>query len=220
MPCFCFGAARSLTRRIAPIVAVVVAFAATPLLAQSGSVIVEHSRVYVFVAKKGAGHDHGIEGRVAAGEIHLDRAEQVGELTFDLRSLAADTTPARQFFKLPGETPADTQAEVTGNMQGPSVLNIAQFPKAQLTIHRLRPLPPEAGQTAQPYQLDGEFTLHGVKKGLQFVATSESVNGMIRLRGRFTMKQTDFGIKPFSKLLGAVGVADELQVYGDIYLRP
>jgi hypothetical protein len=33
------------------------------------------------------------------------------------------------------------------------------------------------------------------------------------------LKQTDFGIKPFSKLLGAV-VVDELAIYGDIYLTP
>ncbi len=207
-------------RRLAPLVAAIVTFAAAPLLAQSGSVIVEHSRVYVFVAKKGAGHDHGIEGKVAAGEIHFDRAEQVGGLTFDLRSLAADTNASRQFFRLEGETPAGTQQEVTGNMHGASVLDVAQFPTAEFAIHRLRPLQAEAGQTAQPYQLDGEFTLHGVKRPLQVVVTSEPVNGMVRIRGRFTMKQTDFGIKPFSKLLGAVGVADELQVYGDIYLRP
>jgi hypothetical protein len=206
--------------RIVPLVVTIVVCAAAPLFAQSGSVIVEHSRVYVFVAKKGAGHDHGIEGKVAAGEIHLDRAEQVGGLTFDLRSLAADTTAARQFFRLEGETPANTQKEVTDNMHGASVLDLAKFPAAEFVIQRLRPLQPEAGQTAQPYQLDGEFTLHGVKRPLQVVVTSESVNGMNRLRGRFTMKQTDFGIKPFSKLLGAVGVADELQVYGDVYLRP
>ena len=52
--------------------------------AQSGTVVVESSRAYVFVGKKGVGREHGVEGRVSAGEIHLDRAEQVGRLVFDL----------------------------------------------------------------------------------------------------------------------------------------
>ena len=55
------------------VLAAVVLLLAAPgtLPAQSGSVIVEHSRVYVFVAKKGAGHDHGVEGLLAAGDLHF-----------------------------------------------------------------------------------------------------------------------------------------------------
>jgi polyisoprenoid-binding protein YceI len=194
-------------------------FAPKTAFAQAGTVVVEQSRVYVFVGKKGAGHEHGVEGRLAGGEIHLDRAQQVGGLTFDLRSFAADTSNARKFFKLPGETDAQTQSEVNANMHGPSVLNVAQFPTAEFVITQARPLQAEAGQQGQPYQLDGELTLHGVKKSVQIVATAESVNGLTRLRGRVAFKQTDFGIKPFSKLLGAVGVADELHVYADLWLR-
>lgn len=218
-----FRTVASCAPRILPsaVVAVAATFATSDASAQSGSVVVEHSRVYVFVAKKGAGHDHGIEGRVASGEVHLDRAEDVGRITFDLRAFGADTSAARQFFRLPGETPAETQAEVNGNMHGAGVLDVARFPTAEFTIARLRPLPPEAGQAGRPYQLDGELTLHGVKRPLQITATAETVDGgLVRLRGRFAIVQTAYGIKPFSKLLGAVGVGDELQVYGDVYLRP
>lgn len=191
-----------------------------PATAQSGAVVKEKSRIYVFVAKKNAGHDHGIEGNVADGEIHLDRAQNTGRLSFDLRSLSADGAAARTFFNMPGEVDADTQAAVNANMHGAAVLNIAQFPTAEFVITQLQVLPADPAQAGRPYQLDGEFTLHGVKRPLQIVATAESVAGLIRLRGRFAMKQTDFGIKPYSKLLGAVGIADELQVYGDIWLNP
>ena len=40
------------------------------------------------------------------------------------------------------------------------------------------------------------------------------------MRGTVELKQTDFGIKPYSKLFGAVGVSDELRVYGEIWIRP
>lgn len=205
-----FVAALCLSAAISPI----------DVLAQSGTVVLEQSRVYVFVGKKGAGHEHGVEGRVAAGEIHLDRAQQSGGLTFDLRSFAADTSNARRFFNMPGETDADTQTQVNNNMHGAAVLNVAQFPTAEFVITQCRVLPAEAGRQGQSYQLDGELTLHGAKRAVQIVASAESVQGMIRLRGRFALKQTDYGIKPFSKFLGAVGVADELTIYGDIWLRP
>ena len=204
------------------VLAAVVLLLAAPgtLPAQSGSVIVEHSRVYVFVAKKGAGHDHGVEGLLAAGDLHFDRPQQAGGLTFDLKTLAADTSRARKFFRMDGETDADTQAAVNANMHGSAVLDVAKFPAAEFVVTQVQPLPPTQGEAGRSFQLDGELTLHGVKKSIRFTALTEQVNGMTRVRGRFALKQTDFGIKPFSKFLGAVGIADELQVYGDLWLRP
>jgi hypothetical protein len=35
----------------------------------------------------------------------------------------------------------------------------------------------------------------------------------------FAIKQTDFGMKPYKKLGGVVGVADELRITGDILVR-
>ena len=199
---------------------VAAAFVAGSSSAQGGQVSREHSKVYVFVGKKGAGHEHGVEGRLAGGELFLDRAQDSGSLTFDIRSFAADTDAARKFFNLPGQTDADTQAQVNANMHGKAVLDSARFPTAEFVVKSVQALPPEANAAGQPYQLDGEFTLHGVKKPLRVVATGESVNGWIRLRGRFAMKQTDFEITPFSKFLGAVGVTDELRVYGDLWIQP
>jgi polyisoprenoid-binding protein YceI len=187
---------------------------------QPGMVNLTHSKVYVFVGKKGAGHEHGVEGRLSTGELHLDPARPGGKLTFDMRSFAADTDAARKFFNLPGQTDADTQAQVTDNMLGAAVLDVAKFPSAEFEIRAVRVLPQQPGAAGPTYQLDGEFTLHGVKKPLSVAAVGETVNGWTRLRGRFAMKQTDFDIKPFSKFLGAVGVTDELHVYADLYVLP
>ena len=206
--------------RAAFVVAVAIASAAETASAQSGLVSLEHSKVYIFVGKKGAGHEHGVEGKLAAGELHLDRAQNSGSLTFDIRSFAADTDAARKFFNLPGQTDADTQAQVNANMHGKAVLDSAKFPTADFVIKSVQTLPPQANVPGQPYQLDGEFTLHGIKKPLRVIATGESVNGWLRLRGRFAMKQTEFEITPYSKFLGAVGVTDELRVYGDLWIQP
>lgn len=216
MTCF----TSSVFLRAAFAIAVAVTFTANTASAQSGSVSLEHSKIYVFVGKKGAGHEHGVEGRLAAGELHLDRAQDSGSLKFDVRNFAADTDAARKFFNLPGQTDADTQAQVNANMHGKAVLDSGKFPTAEFVIKSVQALPPDANVAGRPYQLDGEFTLHGVKKPLRVIATGESVNGWRRLRGRFAMKQTDFEITPFSKFLGAVGVTNELRVYGDLWIQP
>jgi hypothetical protein len=38
----------------------------------------------------------------------------------------------------------------------------------------------------------------------------------MRLQGSFSILQSDYGITPFSKALGAVGVADRLTISGDL----
>jgi len=47
----------------------------------------------------------------------------------------------------------------------------------------------------------------------------EQRGAWLRLRGTFTIKQTDFGMKPYAKLGGVVGVADELRITGDVLVR-
>ena len=36
--------------------------------------------------------------------------------------------------------------------------------------------------------------------------------------GNFSLLQTDYGIKPFTTALGAIGVADRLTIYGDLWV--
>jgi polyisoprenoid-binding protein YceI len=187
--------------------------------AQSGSIDTTRSRVYVYVGKTGAGHAHGVEGTLAGGEIHLSGSSPAGNLTFDLGKFAADTSAARQLFKLPGEVDAQTRTQVSASMLGESVLNVKKYPTAQFVVKRVQLLGQTGPGTAR-YQLDGDLMLHGTQRPLTIVATAETVEGLTRLRGRFKIKQTDFGIKPFTKFLGAVGVTDELQILGEIWVRP
>jgi hypothetical protein len=42
----------------------------------------------------------------------------------------------------------------------------------------------------------------------------------MKMAGTFTLKQTDYGIKPVSALGGLAKSADELEITGDLVLRP
>jgi hypothetical protein len=52
------------------------------------------------------------------------------------------------------------------------------------------------------------------------VNANMKASAVLNVRGNFTIKQTSFGITPYSKAFGAIGVADELKIYGDLFVAP
>jgi polyisoprenoid-binding protein YceI len=67
--------------------------------------------------------------------------------------------------------------------------------------------------------LNGELTLHGVKRS-QPLSARVSVNGTtLRATGEFSIKQSDYEIRPVSALGGAVKLKDELKFSFDISAR-
>lgn len=181
----------------------------------------EASRVYIYVGKVGLGHEHGVEGRLKSGSILLGAKSRAGEIVFDMPTFVADTADARKYLGLEGETPASRQKEVTANMVGADVLDVRRFPTATFKIASALPLKNKSDAGNPLYRLEGEFTLHGVKRPLRLDAEVVAQSGGARLRGAFKILQTDYGIEPYSKALGAVGVADELTIHGEILLgRP
>lgn len=190
---------------------------ARPATASPGDVLVDSSRVFVFVGKKGLGHEHAIVGRLKSGHVHLGAGKNAGTITFAMKSFRADTADARKYLGLAGETDAATQASVTANMLGKDVLDVDTYPEATFTIRTSRSEQPREGKE-EVYLLEGEFKLHGVTQPLSVEATAVRSKGKVRLRGHFAVLQTDFGITPYSKGFGVVGVTNELRIYGEIDL--
>lgn len=185
-----------------------------------GDVILDKSRVYIFVGKTGFGHEHAVVGKLKSGAVLLGRREKAGGMVFDMTTFDADHPDARKYIGLKGETDKDTRKQVNENMRGKDVLDVANFPTATLTIDSAVNVPPAPGAQATPYQIAGSFTLHGVTKPLKLMCDVTAENDGYRLKTAFTIKQTDYGITPFSKALGAVGVTDELKIYGDVLIAP
>lgn len=178
--------------------------------------VLPSSRVYVWVGKTGFGHEHGVEGRIKSGRIRLNAARDAGQIVFDMRSFDADTTAARRYVGLEGTTDGATRSQVTRNMLGADVLNVQRFPTATFQVDSALP----TGKTVKghpQYVLSGKFTLHGVTRPLRVTAEAIDVReSTTRLRGVFGIRQTDYGITPYSKAFGAVGVADALKIYGEL----
>ena len=179
---------------------------------------VQKSRVDIFVDKTGLGHPHGVEGRLKRGSLTLGAVEDAGELIFDMTSFDADTDAARRYVGLSGSSDASTLRQVNDNMKNTAILNVGQFPTATFAIKSAKLLEKKSRTGAPLYELIGEFTLRGKTRSIKLEAEAEQKDNMMHVRGRFAILQTQYGMTPFRKALGAVGVADQLLIHGDLWI--
>jgi hypothetical protein len=181
-----------------------------------GQIDFRASRVFMLVGKTGLGHEHGVEGCLKSGFLKLGAARNAGQLVFDMTTFKADTPIARQYVGLAGTTDVDTQQQVNANMLGVHVLNVQKFPTATFKVNSSLPLRVQQPTAPPQYQLDGEFTLLGATRNLSVVAEATPIEGCMRIRCNFSILQSDYGIIPYSKAFGAVGVADRITIWGDL----
>lgn len=182
---------------------------------QPGDLHVESSRVFIHVYKKGLGHEHAVIGKLRQGNLKLEAGE--GLLVVDMRSFSADTEQARKYLGLAGTTDANTRQQVDANMLGPAVLDVKTFPTATFQATKIIKLASASRRGLPQYELRGDFSLHGATAPVRIISEAEERGNWLHLRGRFAIRQTDYGITPFSKAFGAIGVADRLDIYGDLW---
>ena len=190
---------------------------------KSGDLELENSRVYVRVGKVGLGHEHGASCKLKSGALHLDKPDasgSYGKLVFDMTSFEADSDASRKYVGLEGSTDEATRKQVNENLLGKDVLDIEKYPTATFEAKRITKLDELSKRGLPKYKFEGDFTLHGTTKPLEFAADVEVVKGWNHLRGGFAILQSVYGIKPYSKMLGAVGVSDRLLIYGDLIVAP
>lgn len=165
------------------------------------------SQVRIQVGKEGlfsfAGHTHEVIAPAVAGEIRLDRQQpQAAEIRLEFDASA---------LKVTGEgEPAEDVPEVQRTMLGEKVLDARRYPKIVFRSRRVDIRSREDPQIR--LRVSGDLTLHGVTRPIEVpVDVKQSATNLTAV-GRFTIKQTDFGIQPVSAGLGTVKVKDELTV--------
>lgn len=174
--------------------------AATPLLpappvAESGNVL----RILVFRAGSAArlGHNHVLE----AADLRVDWPAAGPELRFRLDALAIDPPALRERLGPAFASSVDDAARAGTRANLLKALDAAAHP--EVVVRTLQQLG-EGGRRA----VEAEITLHGVSRRQWFVA---EVQGQ-RARGELVIRQSDFGIQPFTVLGGLLAVQDALVV--------
>jgi polyisoprenoid-binding protein YceI len=173
------------------------------------------SRFTILVGKAGflssAAHDHTIAVKAFTGRVTVNAGTNITgasmELDIDARSLkVADQDVSEK-----------DRAEIQSEMET-KVLEVSRFPRITFKSVSLSGVKADAGNWR--FTLDGDLSLHGVTKRVAVPVTATVKPEQLNASGEVTIKQTDFGIKVYSKALGAVKVQDALKLSFNIIARP
>jgi len=139
-----------------------------------------------------------VSSREARGFVDRDTGRS--DLYVALESLVVDD-PAQRAAAGFESTPSESDIAGTRSNMLEKVLEAERFPFVVLRV-----------RAAAQGDLEAELSLHGVTRPMRIPAKLDADPQRIEASGRFALKQTDFGIEPFSVLGGALTVQDEVEI--------
>jgi polyisoprenoid-binding protein YceI len=84
-------------------------------------------------------------------------------------------------------------------------LGASRFPEIRFTADAIE-------KTGDGYRLTGELRIHGKSRTQVIDLRTEDLGDSWRMSAQSTVRQSDYGVKPYSLLLGSVRVADDVTV--------
>jgi polyisoprenoid-binding protein YceI len=165
------------------------------------------SRATIEVGKAGlfgfaAGHTHEVVASGITGSVLLDAGEPA-------RSTAQVTIDASSLNVTGKGEPADDVPKVQATMVSARVLDVRQYPEITFVATAMD-IRSNQGPTVEAV-VTGRLTLHGVTQSIAVPVAARVEGPLLTATGRFSIKQTDYGIHPVS-VGGVVSVKDELNV--------
>ena len=154
----------------------------------------------------------GVAGRAAKMGHRLTIAMQSWQVT--VRWVGAKptraelTVPVDSLAVLRGEggaTPLTGPAKGMVRSQALKSLDAKRYPQIQFVAA-------EIAKTADGYRLSGTVEIHGVSRPQLVDLTLEDRGDVWALSTEFSIVQSDFGVKPYSLLMGSLRVADAVTI--------
>lgn len=145
------------------------------------------------------GHDHVVAARTIAGTVWPQA--QRAQFQFRLDQMTIDEAALRQVAGLDRQP---SQEAIDGTRQNmlTKVLDAERYPLVTVQAEQRQP-----GQALQV-----AITLHGVTRHYDIPATITQGQQSMTVSGTVNLKQTDFGLTPFSVMGGAMAVQDQMEL--------
>lgn len=159
------------------------------------------------------GHNHVMSSQSVTGRIWMrpQFSSSSFELSFPVANLIVDDPAARRAAgtDFPPEIPESDKAGTRKNMLRKEVLDAENYPTVTVKSASV-------SGSLQAARISARITIKDVTREV-VVPTTIVMNGTgLTARGEFEIKQTEFGIKPFSVAMGALEVQDTLRVRFDL----
>jgi polyisoprenoid-binding protein YceI len=157
------------------------------------------------------GHNHVIASHDVSGTFYVpdDVASSTFELHIPVAQLVIDEADlrAKEGPDFPTDVPDSAKEGTRHNMLSEALLNGAQYPDITLVSQHLEPTTP-----GSQIRADVQVTVRGQTHTMSVPVVYSLVNGDLTASGELPLKQTDLGLTPFSAMLGALAVQDEMRV--------
>jgi len=160
------------------------------------------------------GHSHVVGGPVISGIIVIgnDNADSRFDLSIDATALEVDRPEWRRAQDLEPELDASAIQGTRDNMRSARVLDVARHPEIAIRSTAIK------GPDWLP-TVTLRIRLRGEVRELAVPVAVERAGPRIVASGQFDLRQSDFGIQPFSTAGGALRVADRMRIRFRIVAR-
>ncbi|MGH9754924.1 MAG: YceI family protein [Blastocatellia bacterium] len=178
------------------------------------TIVPSESSFWVFAGKSGLfsmlAHDHEIGVKSFSGRVVVPEVGASGgslEMEIDATSLAV-------LDKKPSE---EDKKKIFDSMHN-EVLESAKHRKITFKSVSVSDVK-QTGNDAYSFIVNGDLTLHGVTKRIAVPVAATITPQQLRATGKYTLKQTDYGIKPYSAAGGTIKVKNEVVVNFNIVAK-
>ncbi len=176
-------------------------------------IVPEQSQLLVLAYRAGSmarlGHNHVISSAAVSGNVWL--ADPLDKTTFQLQlpvgSLQVDEADLRAELGPEFSAPVDAAAiEGTySNMLSEQQLDGVNWPEITLQCRSVT-------QSGAQWLVDADITTRGIVRQIKVPVDIEVAEAELRIAGEFSVLQTELGLQPFSVMLGALKVRDQLDI--------
>ena len=171
------------------------------------------SAVHILVYRAGAlarlGHNHVVSSKDVTGAVYLNKelARSSVEIRLPVATLVVDDATARsqEGEAFAADVPSDAREGTRRNLLSAAVLDLEHYPTITLQSVAI------AGTRSNP-NLTMRITIKDVARDVPLAVVVRKQGERIEASGEFEIKQSDFGITPFSVALGALQVQDRLRI--------
>jgi polyisoprenoid-binding protein YceI len=170
-------------------------------------IIAAESNLWVYVAKGGLlsalAHNHNIGVRSFSGTVTVPEGGASGAaLTLEIDAASLNVADKDVSDK--------DRTEISNSMHN-EVLQSVKYAKITFKSAGVSEVKANGGDSYS-FTVSGDLTLHGVTKRVAIPVTATITARELKASGKYTLKQSLFGIAPYSKAGGAVKVKDDVIV--------
>lgn len=172
---------------------------------QNGTITV---RTYREGMAKRAGHDLALEVTSWSATATVDRdnpASSTVHATLDLRSLEIREATGGVKPLSDGD-----RKDIAKNLE--KTLHVDRHPEATFKSHGVD------ADSGKQVSLKGNLSLAGATRPVSITLSLDQQNGSDHLSGSVTITHSDFGVKPYQGLMGALKIKDAVEIDLDVHV--